>query len=59
MCYHRCVTKPADLPAADDAPPPARLPRKLHPAPTEDRLRVCARLLAKTKALTTRGLVIH
>ena len=38
-----------DVHAAEDAPPLARLPWELHPALTEDRLRVCARLLANAR----------
>jgi hypothetical protein len=34
---------------ANDAPAPSRLPWELHPALTEDRLRVCARLLANAR----------
>jgi len=49
MCYAGHVTEPADPTPADNAPPPGRLPWDLHPALTEDRLRVCARLLANAR----------
>lgn len=39
---------PADMPAAETAPS-ARLPWELHPALSEERLRVCARLLANAR----------
>jgi hypothetical protein len=36
-------------PADPPAPPPARLPWDFHPALTEERLRICARLLANAR----------
>jgi hypothetical protein len=49
ICYTRGVTEPAETTSPEDAPPPGRLPWKLHPALTEDRLRVCARMLANAR----------
>jgi hypothetical protein len=43
------VTELAETTSPEDAPPPGRLPWELHPALTEDRLRVCARMLANAR----------
>ncbi len=43
------MTEPTDPSPADASPPLGRLPWELHPALTEDRLRVCARLLANAR----------
>jgi len=43
------VTEPAETTSPEDAPLPGRLPWELHPALSEDRLRVCARLLANAR----------
>jgi hypothetical protein len=43
------VTEPAETTLPEDVPLPGRLPWELHPALTEDRLRVCARMLANAR----------
>ncbi|HEV7267723.1 MAG TPA: hypothetical protein VGN83_22885 [Falsiroseomonas sp.] len=43
------MTEPAETTSPEDAPLPGRLPWELHPALTEDRLRVCARMLANAR----------
>jgi hypothetical protein len=43
------VTEPAETTSPEDAPLPGLLPWELHPALTEDRLRVCARMLANAR----------
>jgi hypothetical protein len=47
--YDPSVTEPHEPPSLDEPAPSARLPWELHAALTEDRLRVCARLLANAR----------
>jgi hypothetical protein len=49
VCYACGVNEPPETTSPKDAPPPGRLPWELHPALTEDRLRVCARMLANAR----------
>lgn len=49
MCYFAGMTNPVEDLHFEAAASPAPLPWDLHPALTEDRLRICARLLANAR----------